>query len=122
MKIAVATDDGTTVSPHFGMAKHYLVVEVVDGAIKGRDLRPKMHHAPGRGAEHHSGDEHSLHGGMLSVVRDCGAIVARGMGRPMYEAILQAGITPYVTGINGIDDAVRAYIDGTLHDTPERLH
>ena len=121
MKIGIATDDGTSVSPHFGMAKHYLVVEVEDGAIKGKDLRSKMSHQPERRAAHHH-DEGPLHDEMLWGVRDCEALVARGMGRPMHDAIVQAGIKPYLTRMARVDDVVRAYVDGTLDSAPERLH
>lgn len=122
MKIAVVTDDGKTVSSHFGMARSYLVFEIEGGEVKGKETRPKAshHHAPG--AMHHDGAENSLHQDMLSNVRDCEAIVARGMGRPMYEAIVRAGIRPYLTGRVYVDDVVGGYVDGTLDDLAERLH
>lgn len=121
MNIGIVTDDGTTVSQHFGMAKHYLVVRIEDGLVKGRETRPKASHQPERGVRHRH-DEGPLHGEMLSGVRDCEALVARGMGRPMYQAVVQAGIKPYVTSITGVDEVVRAYIDGTLDDLTDRLH
>ena len=34
MKVGVVTDDGKTVSPHFGMAQYYLVYEIENGVIK----------------------------------------------------------------------------------------
>ena len=36
-KIAVVTDDMSTISPHFGMARHYLVYEVEAGEIVGKE-------------------------------------------------------------------------------------
>ena len=121
MKIGIVTDDGISVSPHFGMAKHYLVVEIEDGAIAGKELRSKTSHQPERGMAHRH-EEGPLHGEMLSGVRDCEALVARGMGRPMYDAIVQAGIKPYLTKVPRIEDVVSAYVNGTLDNHPERLH
>ena len=122
MKIGVVTDDGTTVSSHFGMAKHFLVVEIAGGLVTGKELRPKVFHRPGRATAHHPHGEGPSHCEMLSGVKDCEALVARGMGRPMYEAIVHAGIKPYVTGIVSIDDVVGAYIGGYLDNLISRLH
>ena len=122
MKIGIVTDDGNSVSPHFGMAKNYLVVEVEGMDIKGKEMRSKVSHQPGRGTAHHTGREGSLHGDMLSIVRDCEVLVAGGMGQPMYDAIVQAGIKPYLTRVARVDDVVRAYVDGTLDSHPEMLH
>ncbi len=121
MKIGVATDDGKTVSPHFGMAKFYLVFEMEDGTIKGKEMRPKTRHHHGRehgdtGAAIKEGEEHHGHAEMLSNVNDCEALVARGMGPPMYNSILQMGIRPYLTRIAVVEDVARAYINGTLDD------
>ena len=121
MRIGIVTDDGTSVSPHFGMAKNYLVVEIEGREVKGKEMRPKKSHQPERGRAHHADGEGASHGEMLSGVRDCEALVARGMGRPMYDAILQAGIEPYLTTIARADDVVRAYVDGTLDSHPEKL-
>ena len=44
MKIAVATDDGTTVSQHFGRALSYTVITVKDGQIANKETRDKTGH------------------------------------------------------------------------------
>ena len=119
MKVGVVTDDGKTVSPHFGMAQYYLVYEIENGVIKNKELRRKTSHQHGEG--HHEG-ESSLHDTMLSTVRDCEALVTRGMGQPMYEAITQSGIKPILTQERYTDEAVGAYIKGTLDNHPEMVH
>ena len=52
MKIAIVTDDGKTISRHFGRATHYLVVTAEDGKIIERELREKLGH------QHFSSEEH----------------------------------------------------------------
>ena len=37
MKIAIATDDGRTISPHFGQAKKFVVITIGDGLIIFRE-------------------------------------------------------------------------------------
>ena len=44
MKIAVVTDDETTISQHFGQASLYLVFTVEGGKVTGKEKRPKMGH------------------------------------------------------------------------------
>jgi len=133
LKVGVVTDDGRTTSPHFGRARYYLVYDVEGGIIKGKETRPKSsphhemagheggHHGFGEG-HHQDPSEASKHASMLSNVGDCEAIVAHGMGWGIYEAMKQAGIKPFLTEATDADEAVRAYISGSLDDHPERLH
>ena len=140
MKVAVVTDDNKTISPHFGRAQYYLVYEISDdGTIIGKETRSKSSHnhqevvqlrgnqgdeADGGNHECHqdAASEASLHDTMLSNVRDCEALIARGMGTGMYGSIRQIGIKPYITSAPVADDAVQAYIKGRLDNHVERLH
>ena len=44
MKIAAITDDGNTISQHFGRAQYYLVATVENGQIVNREMRNKLGH------------------------------------------------------------------------------
>ena len=124
MRVAVATEDAQTVSAHFGMARHYLVYDVEGKAVKMVGVRDKAGHLPMKDAHHAMGsaEEDGLHSSMLSSADDCDVIIAGGMGRPMYAAILASGKKAYVTMIRSADEAVRALADGSLVDHPELLH
>lgn len=126
MRVAVVTDDLKTVSAHFGRAGHYLVYLVEAGEVVGKEERHKASHGSSM-HEHHAGGEATpemtnLHDQMLGNVTDCAAIIAGGMGRPMYSAIESAGIRPYVTRIRDADAAVRALLEGSLDNHQELLH
>lgn len=132
MKVAIATDDGSSVSQHFGRSKYYVVYQIEDGKIMGSETRPKASHTTR--AEHHSletgpepSHEHgieegSFHEQVLSNVRDCQAIVTRGMGRGIHSAIEELGMLPIVTLEPSVEGAIQTYLKGTLTDHPERLH
>jgi len=135
MKIAAVTEDGITISQHFGRAPYYLVVTVEDGKIVGRERRDKMGHAQFVGApgaeEAHAEDPRGhgfdpaaqgRHAQMVTAIADCEALLARGMGAGAYQSIQQAGVRPIVTDIANIDQAVQAYLDGQLVDHKEQLH
>ena len=123
MKAAVVSDDLQNVSAHFGMARHYLVYDIEDGVVKGKEVRDKLGHGMG---EHHHGQggasESRLHDDMLSNISDCEAIIAGGMGGPMYASIRAAGMKPFITRIRAADEAVKALADGTLDNHVELLH
>ena len=46
MKIAAVSDDGTTISQHFGRAQYYVVVTVEDGQLTDHETRDKLGHMP----------------------------------------------------------------------------
>ncbi len=117
--MAVASDDGKTISRHFGRAEFYVVYEILEGAVKSKQTRPKVAHKQGMMGEQ---DHASLHEKMLSNVKDCEALIAGGMGSPMYQAIKALGIRPFLTEKTHADDAVQAYIRGILDDHEEKLH
>ncbi len=131
MKVACISDDGKTISQHFGRAPLYVVVTIEDDKIVSRETRQKMghqHFAASTEAEipgqHHGMDaaSHSRHLGMAAAIEDCEALLSRGMGRGAYQSMQSQGITPVVTDESDIDTAALAYAQGRLVDHPERLH
>jgi predicted Fe-Mo cluster-binding NifX family protein len=133
MKIAAITDDGKTISQHFGRATHYLVVTVEDAKIAKREMRDKMGHTQFHGEHHDHHDEISerrgygpsadnRHGRMVESITDCESVLCRGMGMGAYENMKARNIRPIVTDIVDIDEAVMAYINGQIIDHIEKLH
>jgi predicted Fe-Mo cluster-binding NifX family protein len=135
MKIAAVSEDGVSISQHFGRAPFYVVVTVEGGKVVSREIRDKMGHAQFAGELHaeeaHGADPRghgfdsgaqSRHERMAAAIADCDALLARGMGAGAYQSMEQAGIRPVVTDIANIDEAVQAYLEGRLVNHPERLH
>jgi len=131
MRIAAVTDDGTTISAHFGRAGYYAVLTVEDGKIVGQELRDKLGHRHFAGSEepHDSGQPHGFgpesqdrHTRMIGAIEDCEVLLARGMGWGARQSLEQAGITAILTDIEDIDTAVGAYLAGDIVDHTERLH
>jgi predicted Fe-Mo cluster-binding NifX family protein len=135
VKIAAVSEDGVTISEHFGRAPFYVVITVEEGKIVSRETRDKMGHDQ-LASESHAGETRwagprghsfgsfaqSRHGRMTAAISDCHVLLARGMGAGAYQSVKQAGIRPVVTDIANIDEAVHAYIEGRLVDHFERLH
>lgn len=133
MKIAAVSEDGVTISQHFGRAPFYIVVTVENGQIVARERRDKMGHTQFAGEPHVEAPEgspghgfdpaaQSRHARMAAAIADCQVLLARGMGAGAYESMRQAGIRPIITDIPLIDEAVKAVVEGRIVDHVERLH
>lgn len=134
MKIAVVTEDGKTISQHFGRAPYYLVVEVDEnGNIVSTELREKLGHRHFAAHEHgehgHGAGRHGFgpgaddrHSRMASAISDCEVLICGGMGWGAYQAMQSYGIRPIITDLVNVEDAVRAYLNGTIVDHTEWLH
>ena len=127
--IAIATDDGTTVSSHFGQAQFYEVVQLADGKVIRRERREKASHqtfAPGEAEGHHGhdgGESHELrHHAMVSPIADCQAVVVRGMGQGAVDHLRRANLIPVLTSCHTIDDVISAIATDSLDDDPRRIH
>ena len=131
MKIAAVSEDGITISQHFGRAPFYIVDTIEEGKIVARERRDKLGHAQFRSEPHSEvndarghgfgAESQSRHARMAAAIADCQVLLAGGMGAGAYESMKDAGVEPIVTDISEIDAAVRAYLEGRLVDHTERL-
>jgi len=132
MKIAAITDDGKTISQHFGRAHYYLVMTIEEGNIINREMRNKMGHTQlhqesheddSHGAGHGmDAGSHDKHVSMADAIADCKALLCGGMGMGAYDSMRRLNIRPVVTDLLNIDEAAQAFIEGKLIDHTELLH
>jgi predicted Fe-Mo cluster-binding NifX family protein len=132
MKIAVVSEDGATISQHFGRAPWYVVVAVENGKTTVKEKRAKMGHNHFGGQE----DSQAVHGGphgydtasqrrhasMADTIADCQVLIAGGMGMGAYDSMKSYNIEPVVTDVKNIEEAVKLYLQGKLPNLMERLH
>lgn len=132
MKIAAVSDDGETVSEHFGRAPYYVVLTVEDGQITATETRPKAgHHTfvdqphpelDSEGRRGYGPGSQTRHQTMAQTIADCQALLARGMGWGAFESMRSYGIEPVVTDVRDIREAALRYAQGDLPNLMERLH
>jgi predicted Fe-Mo cluster-binding NifX family protein len=96
MKVAIAVNHRSEVSPHFGRSPAFLVFQVEQGQILHREIRPNDQ----AGAQHGSGPEHRGtqahphdHNRFVQLLGDCQAVIGLGMGPGARQALESAGIT-----------------------------
>ena len=129
MKIAIVTDDGQSISAHFGRARAYAVLTVRDGVVVERELRPKSapHLDPQNGhddsdSSHDSPAAHARHDQMIAPISDCACLIAGGMGRGAFDRITAAGIRAIITDLREPDEAAIACAEGRIENLVDRLH
>ena len=118
MKIAVASNDGLSISKHFGRTNRFIVFEIRHDEILAEELRagiPCVHvegHCEAEqafpGLSHHHGD-------VIAVLEDCQVVLCRGMGWRAATELVHHGINPLViVGELSPRVAVEHYLAGTL--------
>jgi predicted Fe-Mo cluster-binding NifX family protein len=123
VKVAFPTDDGKTISRHFGQAPMFVVATIQGDEPSKFEQRGKGFH--GHHVEQHD-HEHNLtghnHVNMLTPIADCQVLIAGGMGQPAYDSAVANGLQVILTGETTIEAALNAYRAGILVSDPRRIH
>lgn len=128
MKIAIATEDETTISSHFGTAPLYVVLTIADGQVAARETRSKAvcgchSHDHDHEDDHHheqtaDPDTPDGHSGHIDPIQDCEFVFAGGMCQGMFDDLYRSPVQPFLTSEKDIEAAVVAYLAGTLTAEP----
>jgi predicted Fe-Mo cluster-binding NifX family protein len=130
MKIAVATEQGKTISDHFGRSPYFAIIEIENGKVINQSMRQNSftghfrgHHEGHQHREHYhgTGDSHD-HDSVAEGLSDCSVVISHGMGRRAWEDLRARGIEMIVTDETEVEEAVRMYLAGELQDRVEKLH
>jgi predicted DNA-binding protein (UPF0251 family)/predicted Fe-Mo cluster-binding NifX family protein len=131
VKIAVISEDGTTISQHFRMAPYYVVMTVEDGRVVGEEKRdktgphtaapPRPDKAPGKRYVHDVGAL-TMHDDVINIIADCRVLIAGGMGWGAYGNLKARGIETVITDVKLVGEAVKLYLKGKLPSIVERVH
>ena len=129
MRVAVVSDDGIVISQHFGRATSYVVFNVEEGRIGGRESRSRetcgCNCACKREGSHHdvlSIESRDSHAALAEAIADCDALIAGCMGREAYDALLARGVQPLLTDLTDVEAAALACAEGRLPNLIDRLH
>lgn len=108
-KIVFPTDDGETISRHFGRAAYFQVVTLAAGTEP--EIESRSAATPG-------GD----HGGKFAIVQDCDVLIGAGMGDSALNRLQAMGLQVILTGEKRIADALAHFQAGSLTHDPRRAH
>ena len=109
-RIAIATADGVSVSPHLARSSAFIVLEIESGSVVSQTVRSR------------ESDQCGNHKSFVEMLEGCAAVICGGIGHGAYDSLQAAGIKSVVAaGEFTIDDAAARYLAGTLPESGERI-
>ncbi|MFB2836088.1 NifB/NifX family molybdenum-iron cluster-binding protein [Floridanema evergladense] len=104
MKIALASQNKTTITQHAGHCQKFWIYETKESEIIDKKLLELS-----RETSFHNSSPHAPH--PLDEVQ---VLIAGGMGRGLAQRLERKGIEAVITEETDLDKAVSAYLDGSL--------
>jgi|SRR3954453_14761492 predicted Fe-Mo cluster-binding NifX family protein len=106
-QVAIATADGVSVADHLARSAAFLVIDIESGA---REVRQRGTDACGN------------HRSFVDLAAGCCAVICGGVGQGAVNALAADGVECLVlANPMRIDEALKAYVSGTLATTAERV-
>ena len=122
MKIAVASNDGVSISEHFGRTNRFTVFEIKSGEIQAEESRSSMSSTHGEGyceAVYTLPNASHYRANVIAMLEDCQVVLCRGMGWRTATELVRHGINPLViAGELSPRGAIEHYLAGTLKPAP----
>lgn len=121
MKVALATDDGRSMSQDLASAKFFLVITLAKSRPSERELRLKTRWvaSPWGTAGRNLADPLSKE--IADSLTDCQMVVVGRMSRKELENVVASGKKTILTDLVQVDDVIEALAKGLLDHHPERL-
>lgn len=123
MKIAIPTNDMITISAHFGRSKGFMIVELKNNQIHNKEYKVNTFTGHVKNKNHDHNHEHGKHNhsheGIFSALGNSNLVIAKGMGKRLFEDFSERDIKVYLTKENNIDNAVKLLIQGKLKANKE---
>lgn len=126
MKIAVATDNGLTLTGHVGRCEMFVVFETIKDKILNSEKRMNnftLHRIEGHNHTHSStGKNHHIksHSRLVSGLQDCSYLICSSCGPGLVSDLMSSGIRIILTEEMETEKAVKLLIEGKLVSEPER--
>jgi len=121
MKILIPSDDGRTISSHFGRTRGFLIYEIQNGEIQKKNYIPNTITGHGRGMHESGPHNYSSHAGIIEAIKDVQIIISHGMGRRLYDDLKNAGKEVYITETIDPEEAIKLYLNGELTNIEDLL-
>ena len=108
MKVAIPTNDMTTISTHFGRTKGFMLFNIENNKVTSKEykLNTFTGHSQNKHKEHDHGEHKHSHETILNALNGCEVVIAGGMGKRLFDDFEQKGIKVYVTQEKSIETAI----------------
>ena len=121
MRIAIPSNDGTTITSHTGRAAGFVIYELQGDDVVRLDYRTNTYtgHALGQCDESkpHSDHHHHSHDGLLGALEDCDVMLAHGMGPRLVQDLQSRNIQVIFCDETSAENAAQKLAAGQLEST-----
>lgn len=116
MKIAVASDNQVNVSGHLGKVGGFIIYEIEDSKIAGKNYIKNSftNHARGENHSHHGDGQHHSHSRLINALEGVETLIFLSGGWRVVEDLKNNGIKPFLTDETDADRAVVRYLKNEL--------
>jgi predicted Fe-Mo cluster-binding NifX family protein len=123
MKVAIPTNNMSTISAHFGRSKGFMIYDIEDKKIINFEYKINTFtgHAKGQHKEHEYGKHNHSHEGIFGALGNCKVVIAGGMGQRLYNDFNQREIQVFVTQEKDMGKAIELFLNNSLENTSEKL-
>jgi len=115
MKVAIASDDKTLISRHFGKALGFVIFDIQNDKIISKSYRENI----GKNSGECGSCNHSA---MINNIKDCDVVISYGMGQRIYSDLIKNKITPLVTEEDNVEEALKKFLNNHLINRKDKLH
>ena len=126
MKIAFVSDDHTSISTQYSNAKFYEIYILQVGKVIAHEtvIKIHQHYNPNDYAEDHTDNQKNIHDYevMIAPISDCEVAITRGISKYAHNSLIEHDIQPIITDISTIQDALVAFLSGTITNHPENIY
>ncbi|WP_176891956.1 MULTISPECIES: NifB/NifX family molybdenum-iron cluster-binding protein [Fusobacterium] len=99
--VGFPTKDGVNIEKHFGHSDKFFICVIENGVVEAQGITEKLEKAHGAAAK-------------LLKDKDVNVVITGHMASTVFEAIKNNGVEIILGAEGNIEDAIKAYIQGTL--------
>ena len=118
MKIAIPSNDQTTIARHFGRTAGFMIFDIDKDKVLYKEYKANTFTGHAKGQHHEKEHNHSHHG-IFNALADCKIVIAGGMGRRLYIDFEKKGMEVFVTSENDIEKALELFIKNDLDNNSD---
>ncbi len=119
MKIAIPSNDQTTIARHFGRTAGFMIFDIDKDKVLSKEYKTNTFTGHAKGQHHEKEHNHSHHG-IFNALADCKIVIAGGMGRRLYIDFEKKGLEVFVTSENNIEKALELFIKNDLDNNSDK--
>lgn len=119
MKIAIPSNDQTTIARHFGRTAGFMIFDIDKDKVLYKEYKANTFTGHVKGQHHEKEHNHSHHG-IFNALADCKIVIAGGMGRRLYIDFEKKGMEVFVTSENDIEKALELFIKNDLDNNSDK--